>query len=111
RRSTRSNRWRSTAERPTVQFGESVRLGGGGAWPWWDRPTSDVGAPPAPTRNGPATFEDARRKEPRNAAEWLPPWKRNFALRRRTGTGQCPVVAASTGSGSHPAFPSRQLVE
>src|ERR1039457_1477477 len=44
---------------PTVQFGESVRLGG--ACPLWDRPTSDVGTLPVSTRNWPATFADASR--------------------------------------------------
>src|ERR1017187_9455946 len=48
---TRGNRCRSTAERSTVQFGESVRLGGG-AWP--------VVGPPD-VRRGRATGPDAER--------------------------------------------------
>jgi hypothetical protein len=82
---------------------ESVRLGGG-AWPLWDRPTSDVGAPPAPTRNWPATLEDAGGRSHGAQRSGSRPLNEVFALRRRTGTRQCLVVAASTGPGSYPVF-------
>src|ERR1017187_4532544 len=80
---TRGNRCRSTAERSTVQFGESVRLGGG-AWP--------VVGPPD-VRRGRSTGTDAEmaryfgRSQPdvplRDMRPRVP--SRTVAL-RRTGT-------------------------